>query len=83
MLQDSNSNVEIRGIVLHEYSVEGRDHLLSIRPGQLITNIEPQPERTGNWSLGTGPHGKRGLFPDKKVHFNSSNKVTLLHCRCI
>ena len=70
-----SSRGEIRGIVLHPYSVEGRDDVLSIHPGQLLTNIEPQPERSDNHSIGTAPNGKRGLFPNSRVHFNYSNKV--------
>ncbi len=71
----TGSKSEVQGIVLHDYICEGRDDVLSIHAGQIISNIEFQYQRTDNFSMGTDRHGKHGLFPNNRVHFNPSSKV--------
>ena len=68
----------LSGIVLHDYdgSEDGitDERVLPIQTGELIIQIEPEPNQD-RWSAGIGPSGRRGLFPDSRVHFNHPAKV--------
>ncbi len=46
-----------------------RDDGINLHVGDIIRDVEEDPDHDKGWSLGTSPDGKRGVFPDNFVKF--------------
>ncbi len=63
---------------MFDYQAEEDDEL-TLRPNDIITNIDVKGLEDTGWWMGTAPDGKRGVFPDNFVEIISILEVRDYH----